>query len=573
MLDNQDPRRKKPTELINKLRKIEPIVFNSDSNSKSSKRPPLASGLAEYTGDWGKIQVAHLLKRTLFGIKQSELNSFEAMNMSDSVDQIISQSQMPAPPVNDYATSGSGISDPDVPFGDTWVEAPYGDDLEGYRIQSLKSWIIGNMLEQDATIHQKLTLFWHNLLVTQFWELFVAKASYKYYKMLYENAFGNYKTLIRALTVDPAMLVFLNGTFNNKEAPDENYGRELQELFCIGKESNATFEEMDVQAAARVLTGWVVDVDSLLMEGVASSFFVPEYHDVDDKQFSSFYDDKIIIGKSGASGAEETDELLDMIFDNQESAAYICRRLYNFFVYHDIDEATEANVIQPLAQLFRSPENKYEIEPVLKMLFKSEHFYDAANIGAVIKSPADHVLGLWRVMNVDRSDDLFTRLITHISINLSLAEQGMEIGDPPSVAGWQAYYQEPSFDKLWINTDTITKRALHQDSLIHWGLWVSENLQITANLPGFIASLNNPGDPNLMIQELGLLMHGVELSADVVDGMKSILLSGQSTDSYWTTAWDLYTSEPENEGYKATVENRLKSMFSPLLQLSEFQLM
>lgn len=570
-MNNNHPFGKRPAKLIADLRKIDPVIFDNNK-VREKRRSQVNSGLAEYTGEWSSTQVAHLLKRTLFGVKQSEINEFAAMSMSESVDQIVSASETPAPPVNDYGVEGSGVSDPDIPFGETWVEAPYGGDLEGYRIQSLKSWIIGNILDQETTIHQKLTLFWHNLLVTQFWDLFVAKASYKYYKMLYDNAFGNYKTLIKNLTVDPAMLFFLNGTYNNKEAPDENYGRELQELFCIGKGLNAKFTEKDVQAASRVLTGWVVDVPNTIeVEGIPEHFFVPEYHDTNDKQFSSFYGDKVITGKSGEAGAEETDELLDMIFDNQETAAYICRRIYNFFVYHDIDESTEANVIQPLAELFRG--NGYQIEPILKVLFKSEHFYDAANIGAAIKNPADHILGMWRAMDVERSEDLYTRLATHISLGWSLSEVGMEIGDPPSVSGWQAYYQEPSFDRLWINTDTITKRALRQDSLIHWGHWVSEELRINADLPKFIASLNNPGDPNLMIQELGLLLHGVDLSQEVIDGMKAILLSGQSTDGYWTTAWDLYINEPENSEYRTTVENRLKSMFSPLLQLSEFQLM
>lgn len=573
MFNNKDPRGSKPQELIQRLRKVNPVVFKFDSQTKQKKRPLLASGLTEYSGDWGNTQVAHLLKRTLFGVKQSEINSFGTMSMQDAVDQIVSPSSMSTFPLNNYST-GFDISDPDVPIGESWVEAPYNNDLEGYRIHSLKSWLIGNMLDQEATIHQKLTLFWHNLLVTQFWDLFISKASYKYYRMLYDNAFGNYKTLIKELTVDPAMLFFLNGTFNNKEAPDENYGRELQELFCIGKGTNAKFEETDVKAAARVLTGWAVDWQNTIQEkGIPKSLFVPDNHDTDDKQFSSFYGSKVISGKSGLAGAEETDELLDMIFDNQETAAYICRRLYNFFVYHSIDESTEANVIQPLAELFRSPENNYQIEPILKVLFKSEHFYDVANIGAAIKNPSDHILGLWRVMDMERPDDLFPELLTNISINWSLSELGMEIGDPPSVSGWQAYYQDPSYDKLWINTDTITKRALRQDSFIHWGHWVSENLQIKADIPKFISTLNNPGDPNLMIQELGLLLHGVVLSTEVIDGMKAILLSGQSTDAYWTTAWDLYINEPENEEYRTTVENRLKSMFSPLLQLSEFQLM
>ena len=367
------------------------------------------------------------------------------------------------------------------------------------------------------------------------------------------------------------MLFYLNGAYNNKEAPDENYARELQELFCIGKGTNANFTESDVQEAAKILTGWVISNEGFSFEGPLTSFFYPDWHDTQDKQFSSFYGNRVITGRSGSDGAEETDELLDMIFDNDETALYICRRIYNFFVYHEIDEATETNVIVPLAAIFRA--NNFEIGPVLNTLFKSEHFFDAANMGAQIKSPADHFIAMWRVMDVNVSEDAYTRWLTHISINWVTSEVGMEIGDPPSVAGWQAYYQTPSFDRLWINTDTITKRAIRQDSLVYWGHWVTEGLQIPADLPAFVSTLNNPGDPNLLIQELATLFLGITLDNEVADGMKTILLSGQSDDYYWTNAWDDYVSDPGNSEYLSIVESRLKAMFSPFYQLSEFQLM
>lgn len=572
---NYDPRKKTPQETKEKFRKVASVVFSEilPEDSRAS-RPSLDSGIATYSGEWGQQQIAHLLKRTLIGVTKSELNHFAARSMEEAVDEILQSSPMGNLPINDYAGPDSDVTDPDVALGDSWVEAPYNNDLEGYRIISLKGWIIRNMLQQEATIQEKMNLFWHNLLATQFFSVFVGKASYQYYEMLHENAFGNFRELIKKLTVDPSMLLFLNGTSNNKEAPDENYSRELQELFCIGKGSGAGFTEGDVQAAARVLTGWVVSGESFEDPGQATSFFYHPWHDTNDKQFSPFYGNTIITGRSGVQGAEETDELLDMIFDTNEVALYICRRLYNFFVYHEIDEATESNVIVPLAEIFRN--GNYEILPVLKALFKSEHFYDSANRGAVIKNPADHLLGLWKTFGMDLSElDRYESFYTHLSLNYSMAEVGMEIGDPPSVSGWQAYYQEPTFDRFWINTDTITKRALRQDSILFpsWGHWVNENLRIKADLPRFIETLDNPSDPNELINECSLLMHGIELSEEVRSGFKSILLSGQSDDFYWTDAWNLYVSDKSNEEYRLTVETRLVSLFQPFLQLAEFQLM
>jgi uncharacterized protein (DUF1800 family) len=155
-----------------------------------------------------------------------------------------------------------------------------------------------------------------------------------------------------------------------------------------------------------------------------------------------------------------------MIFANNEVAHYICRRLYNFFVFGEIDEATEANVIVPLAEIFRS--NNYEILPVLEVLFKSEHFYDEANRGAMLKNPVDHLLGAWRSleMKYDHPSEIYMVGRTHISMQWAMSGMGMELADPPSVAGWPAYYQAPQFDRSWITTDTITSRALWIDSML-----------------------------------------------------------------------------------------------------------
>ena len=143
-----------------------------------------------------------------------------------------------------------------------------------------------------------------------------------------------------------------------------------------------------------------------------------------------------------------------------------------------------------------------------------------------------------------------------------MATLGMELGDPPNVSGWQAYYQQPSFDRIWITTDTTTKRAEIQDWMI-WG-WL--------DIPAFLETLENPGDPNLLIEEIAFLMHGIALDQNVRDGLKSILLTGQQTDGYWTSAWGQYQSDPDNVEYRSTVENRLRLMFRSMLQLSEFQL-
>ncbi|MDW3197425.1 MAG: DUF1800 domain-containing protein [Cytophagales bacterium] len=559
MNKNKDPRKRPSKQTMDHYRKVKPVVLKEEK-LPFPQRATLSTGLTPHSGEWSEAQVVHLLKRTLFGAKRAEIDQFLSMTMDEAVEAIVQPSARHTPPVNDYAPDGSEFEDEVIPYGETWIEAPFSSEHEGSRIISLKAWIINNILTQETTIHEKLTLFWHNLLVTQFWDVFIAKTGYEYYQMLYDNAFGNYRDLAEKITLDPAMLIYLNGAFNNKEAPDENYARELQELFCIGKGPNAGFTENDVYEAARVLTGWSVTWEHYESEGDFDSRFHDWDHDTGDKQFSEFYGNRVIEGKSGGEGRNEVFEMLDMIFENEEVSYFICRRLYNFFVYHEIDEATETNVITPMAQIFR--DNNYEITPVLIALFKSEHFYDVANYGASIKNPMDLLLGFARVLDNERPQDINELHIANQEFIWTMAQAGLEIGDPPSVSGWQAYYQAPSFDKLWINTETVIRRIQYSQ----YNMWRSD-------LTIFINSLHNPSDPNEMIREAALLLLGIELSEEVSNGLKSTLLTGQGSDEYWTFAWDQFINFPDNPDYRTTVQNRLAAMFRSMLEFGEFQLM
>lgn len=532
-------------------------------NFPSGRSTVVNTGIEPYTGPWGDKQVAHMLKRLKFGFTKADLNTFRDMGFNQAMNQMIQTSPSPAPPVNDY--NNDDFTDPTVPYGETWINAPWMDQ-EGYRVVSTKAWWLKNIREQENTIHEKMLFFWHNHLVTELWATFIGRNSYRYLELLRTYSLGNFKTLMKEITIDPAMLLYLNGASNSKEAPDENYARELQELFCIGKGPNANYTESDVIAAARVLTGWRYDWDTY------TSFFEPWFHDEEDKQFSAFYDNTVVTGQTGDDGANELDALLDMIFNNNEVALFICRKLYSFFVYNEIDAEAEANVIEPLAQIFR--DNNYEILPVLDTLFRSAHFFDEANIGAMIKSPLDFIPGIFNMAEVDytASSDLYQLYLFRQSLSWTIDDLGVNIGDPPNVAGYPAYYQQPSFDKSWITTTTITNRVLRTDSLIYWGFWTQvENINI--DLIEFCKKLNNPQDPNDLISESSLLGHGIELDESVRDELKSVLLSGQSEDYYWTEAWDAHIADPGDEMKKTIVENRLKWMFQRLWQLAEFQLM
>ncbi|MEM8893245.1 MAG: DUF1800 family protein [Bacteroidota bacterium] len=530
------------------------------------------AGLNPYIGTFGEKELSHLIKRTHFGVTKQHLRSLSGKSLSEVLTSIIQSDPAPPPPVNDYNGAEDISNDPEIPFGETWIEAPFSDQFEGLRNVSLKSWWLRQMMKQPSTIHQKMILFWHNMLPIQIWDVFIGKASYQYIEMLRRNALGNFKTFIRELTLDPAMLIFLNGAFNNQEAPDENYARELQELFCIGKGLGSAYTEQDVQSAAKVLTGWTLRWETIQGQGSPQSYFEPWLHDTTNKQFSAFYGNKLIEGKEGDSGAEELDELLDMIFDNDETAMHLARRLYSFFVYNSISESAETNVITPLAEIIRA--NNFDILPAITALLSSEHFFHPEIIGAQIKNPVDFTLAYLRTLGIPMAPrDSTEAFQMQTGITWQMAGIGMEIGDPPNVAGWPAYYQTPQFDKSWITTDSITNRAVQTDSLIFWGFWIGEDETVTVDLLSFLETLDHPEDINLMIEEVSTLLLGLELTQDQIDEIKGILLSGQQNDSYWNTAWIQYQQNSADLQYATILNNRIRPAFQLILQLGESQLM
>ncbi len=524
---------------------------------------PPDSGLAPYTGPWTRKEVIHLLNRALFGPVKADVDYFVGKTMSAAVNEILyAPFTPPPPPVNDY--NNPDFTDPDVPFGQTFENTPLNVSAEFWRVESTRAWWTRLMLDSGRSIREKMTLFWHNHLPVQFAEAFFGSMLYRYTKTLRANALGNFKTMMRDITLDPAMLIYLNGYLNSRTAPDENYAREIQELFIIGKDLPQHFTEDDVKAAARLLTGWKTDG--------FSHFFFANDHDTGDKQFSAFYNNRKIQGKSGpGAGDAELDEFLDMLLDHPEAARFVCRKLYRFFVFHHIDAQTEQNVIEPLAQIFRN--NNYDILPVLDVLFKSEHFFDTLNRGVVIKSPIDMAVGLFRHFGVKLpgSADLLDNFVISFYLNYGMSAMLQIPGDPPNVAGWQAYYQIPTYDKLWINTGTLPKRGEYTAGMVFVGINAVNNKAIIDPL-AWASTLSNPGNVNDLINESLEMLLGLPVSQTVKDSLKPILLSGLPNESYWTIGWSLWQGDPSNEMLAGAVRTRLQAYLWRVLQIEEFQL-
>ena len=416
-----------------------------------------------------------------------------------------------------------------VAMGQTWVNDPNmasHPDVRGAinsrRSDSLKKWWAGLIINQQRSIQEKMVLFWHHHFSIQQQEVENAQFLYRHHNLLRTNALGSFKTLVREVTIDPAMLIHLNGYLNSKQAPDENYAREMQELFAIGKGDDSLYTEDDVIAAARVLTGWRINDDPL------NSYFDSGAHDMGSKTFSAFYNNTTISGSS--NGTQELDALVNMIFNTTEAARFICRKLYKWFVYYEIDDTVETDVIVPMAAILQS--NNYDVKPALSALLKSEHFFDTINQACYIKSPFDIIVGTLREFNVSfpAYTDYTNGYPLFNSIYQNAADMQQQLFQPPDVAGWPSYYQEPMHYELWVNSNSLPKRADFTDGLVN---------DAVIDVRAFATYSSNPADPDQLINDVTALILRYPLSTNSKNYVKRRFLLNNTTDNtIWTNAWN-----------------------------------
>ncbi len=528
------------------------------ANAGSGNRGKTFSGLAPYAGPWTANEVIHLLKRTMFGARKTDVDYFLGMTPDAAIDELLNSSTIVTPPVRDYGLIpdefGVMWDDVGVPQGQTWVNDPNqlsNPDVRGVinalRVQSLRKWWAGIIINQGRSIQEKMVLFWHHHFSVKESEVENAQFLYRHHALLRANVLGNFKNLVKEVTIDPAMLVHLNGYVNSKQAPDENYARELQELFTIGRGQDSLYTEDDVIAAARVLTGWRINIDPL------SSYFDVSAHDTGPKTFSSFYNNTTIAGSGNDN--QELDALVNMIFSTTEAARFICRKLYRWFVYYEIDDATEQDVIAPMAAVLQS--NNFDIKPALSVLLKSEHFFDTINQACHIKTPFDMVVGTLREFGV--SFPAYTNYSTGYPLFWSLytnaADMQQELFQPPDVSGWPSYYQDPMFYELWVNSNSLPRRADFTDGLVN---------DAVIDVRAFAAYSSNPADPNQLINDITGLLLRYPLSSNSKNYIKQNFLTNNTNDAYWTNAW--------NANNNTVINNSLKAMFKFLMNLPEFHL-
>ncbi|MBK7872771.1 MAG: DUF1800 domain-containing protein [Saprospiraceae bacterium] len=453
--------------------------------------------LAPYVPDasmpWNERRIMHLYRRLGFGATPAQIAAGLSQTPSNLVDALIDAAiALPTAPEPEWSD---------------WTIGQYNGD-QNLAIEQIFSWRRRWVLDMIGNgPREKLALFWHNHFVTRLESYGCPSWMYQYHKLLQEYAFGNFKDFVKEMGKTPAMLVFLNGVQNTRFSANENYARELYELFTLGRDNGYT--QQDIVETAKALTGWNGITQETLCGPIT---FVPALFDPSSKT---------IFGRTGNWGYDDVHNILFQERSNQV-ATYICKKLYQAFVSPEVDE----NIVTQLAGIFIS--NDFEIAPVLRALFKSEHFFDDANIGVIVKSPIEAVISFLKEGNfqIQGTNEELDGIIYLAS------ELGQELFNPVDVAGWQG-------NLTWVNSNTLTGRwqALR---FVLYALFQSYPEQLRA----FAAGLSNDSNDADYITELianHFLPNGMQYPEDyerATISFKAEIPNHYFEDGGWSLAWE-----------------------------------
>lgn len=399
---------------------------------------------------WNIQRVRHVLKRLGYGLDVAQEN--------------IILSQSPGQFVDTWITDSINYMNTPPPVWANWAQSDY-TDFQNERFPQIVEWIKQTYDDSlNLKLRSKMTLFWHNHFVTKVEDYNAPSWLYQYYNLLQTHALGNFKTLTKEIGTNEAILVFLNGVLNNKWSPNENYARELFELFTLGANNNYT--QTDIVEAARALTGY----NNWTELGAPINF-----------QNSTFDDtDKVILGSAPTNFNHDT--LIDHLFlvRANEISDFIVKKIYRAFVSPELPAQA---IIDQLATTFRT--SNWEVAPVLRQLFKSEHFFEDVAIGSIIKDPMDCFLSFFKEANFPYTPQQL-EIVSYYAANL-----GQQYYNPIDVAGWQG-------DRDWINSSTITGRWQGLEYIM-WTTW-NLNQELFRDLAISVASATN--DPAIIAQEI-----------------------------------------------------------------------
>jgi len=364
----------------------------------------------------------HLFNRTSFAAGPADIEAFAGLTREQAVDRLLSWAGKPA------------ITPPPA-----WAAEPF-ESIRRFRGMSpeerkialremaqkafeLRSWWITEMLVTPSPLTEKMTLFWHNHFVSSQQKVRSPQLMYRQNALLRRHALGNFGDLLHGIARDPAMVIYLDSASNRKGQPNENFAREVMELFTLGE---GHFTERDVKEAARAFTGWGIDPDR------GEFVFRPRAHDDGVKT---------VLGRTGNL---DGDAVLGILLAQPQTAELVAAKLWREFVSPDPDPGE----VRRVAAVLR--ESGYEIRPALRALLTSDAFYAPNNRAALIKSPVELVVGTLRQFSFQTGEPL--------PFVLGVAALGQNLFAPPNVRGWPG-------GEMWINSTTLLARKAFLDRL------------------------------------------------------------------------------------------------------------
>lgn len=369
---------------------------------------------------WDLAKARHLLNRAGFGVPHSLAVRLSEMTPEGAVDYLLNYESIPfdfpapdflVPPMSnkERAEARKAMSDEERRELQQKMQRE-----EREAVQKLRGWWIRRMRVTPRPLEEKMALFWHGHFATSAQKVKASEVNYALNEVFRTQATGNFKRLTTEVGQSRCMLRYLDNDRSTKKQPNENWARELMELFTLGQ---GHYTEDDIKNSARAFTGWSSD-------GLTFAFNVTN-HDSGPKTFM------------GRSGNFDGWDILDILFEQPALGSFICGKLYKYFAAEEVDPA----VVAVLAENFRA--GNYELKPVLRELFLSQAFYTPAVMGTQIKSPAQLVVKLTHDLSLDA--------VPAPAMAQATATLGQNIFLPPNVKGWEG-------NRAWINANTLLLR-------------------------------------------------------------------------------------------------------------------
>jgi uncharacterized protein (DUF1800 family) len=582
--------------------------------------------LQPIAGALGVNRAKHLLRRLTYGTTKQQVNQYAGLSVQTALAQLLGNWIIPAHPL---ALPDAWEENP--PAGGAWVDKKTESTEKDFVLTNyFKWWWLGRMAT-DATAQEKLVFFLHTVITNKnevgggsramYWQNALFR-QYLYNDFTNQNPkFNRYTQFIKKVCVDSSMLAFLDGRLNVAGRPNENFARELLELFTIGKgkTGNAAgdygnYTETDIKEAAKALTGWdfngdfhlatSLDPDTNLPTGkVKGNDKTASEHDNTVKTLTSafvstqFPSPKIIpnptlmaAGSNGqptvatpASAADEISQLVDIIYAKEQAARYFCRKLVRFFVYWNITDQIENDIIAPLAATFMA--SGYRIRPVLEQLCSSSFFFDADTgntddkFGAIVKSPLEVTLGTLRYFETSfaplNSETLYKQMS---SIESNMYGMGLDFLNPYDVAGYEPYHQAPFYNRNWITTNTLAIRYKFIRDFVKfendWGFdvfaWATNDADLVAVATNSTIIDGMPYAFDLVKYVVGQFLPLPELTTEITQKRMNYFAK-YHLGSYTFADWQTYWNQRNGVG-KPYVTEMLLLLLNAVLQSPEYQL-